>query len=370
MAERLAFLLGKDPATSHGGDMTMFRTIRSIASERYATEVICLSDHPDNPGADPELDTVRVRKPSISVPRVAARSLIRRRSLVHTRFDVDAVRDAVERSSAQRFVAVHSYMAEPYLRADGAQPGRDLLVSTEVSEASVWRRTHGVLGRIEARRLLHDELRIAGVARAIAGYDLDEVDGYRRSGFDAHWLPLTLPPAAPVDVATSPPRLVLLGNRTWRPNADAARTMLRLWPRIAADIRDAELWLVGPRAGAEPDLPPGVSDLGFVEDVDSVLAGCRALAAPVTIGGGVRVKLLEAAARGLPVVGTPQAIGSIEAAVGMVPAADEDDFVTRCRAYLLDVDQAVEAGARLHATNSQRWSDRIGQDAVIGWLSA
>ena len=47
MAERLVFLLGKDPATSHGGDMTMFRTMRAIASERYHTEVLCLSDRPD-----------------------------------------------------------------------------------------------------------------------------------------------------------------------------------------------------------------------------------------------------------------------------------------------------------------------------------
>ena len=117
MAERLAFLLGKDPATSHGGDMTMFRVLRSIASERFATEVICLSEHADDPKVDHELDIVRLRKPAISMPQLAVRSLSRRRSLVHTRFDVDAVRDAVERSTAQRFVAVHSYMAEPYLRA-------------------------------------------------------------------------------------------------------------------------------------------------------------------------------------------------------------------------------------------------------------
>ncbi len=371
MAERLAFLLGKDPATSHGGDMTMFRVLRSIASERFATEVICLSEHADDPkGAHHELDIVRLRKPEISMPQLAVRSLSRRRSLVHTRFDVDAVRDAVERSTAQRFVAVHSYMAEPYLRAYRTQPGEDLLVSSEVSESSVWRSTRGVLGRIESRRLLRDELRVALAARALGGYDHTEVDAYRDAGVDARWLPVTLPPAIPVDVRRTPPRLVLLGNRTWRPNADAAKSMLRLWPRIAADIPEAELLLVGPTPGIETDLPPRVTDLGFVDDVDAVLARCRALVAPVTVGGGVRVKLLEAAARGLPVVGTAQAIGSIEAAIGMVPAADDDDFVARCRTYLLDVDAAVEAGTRLHTSNAQRWSERIGQDAVIGWLSA
>ena len=366
MAERLAFLLGKDPATSHGGDMTMFRTMRAIASERFLTEVICLSDQPDRD----EPDTIRLLKPAISKPRLAASALVRRRSFVHTRFDVDSVREAVERLSADRYVAVHSYMAEAYLRAAGARPGQDLLVSTEVSESSVWRRTHGPAGWFETRRLLRDELRVAAAARALGGYDRDEMDAFRAAGLDARWLPMTLPPAPPVDVARTPPRLVLLGNRTWRPNAEAARTMLRLWPRIAADVPDAELWLVGPTHGSAPDLPPGVTDLGFVDDVDAVLVGCRALAAPVTIGGGVRVKLLEAAARGLPVVGSSQAIGSIEAAVGMEPATDENDFVARCRAYLLDVDLAVEAGTRLHEANARRWSDRIGQDAVTTWLSA
>ena len=365
MAERLVFLLGKDPATSHGGDMTMFRTMRAIASERFLTEVICLSDQPELD----EPDVVRVPKPGIALPELALRSMAGRRSLVHTRFDVDALRDAIDASSADRFVAEHSYMAESFLRAENKQPAEQLLVSTDVSESSVWRRSRGLPGRIEVRRLRRDELRVAKDVHSIGGYDREEMDEYRTLGFDARWLPISLPPADRVPVADSPPRLVLLGNREWRPNADAADTMVRLWPRIAAKVPDAELWLVGPRpAGPAPDLPPGVSDLGFVPDVDATLAGCRALAAPIAVGDGVRVKLLEAAARGLPVVATPQAIGSIDSSLGMSPAQDEDDFVARCTAYLLDADAAAEEGVRLHDINTQRWNDRVGQDAVLDWL--
>lgn len=367
MAERLAFLLGKDPVTSFGGDMTMFRTMRAIAAEEFDTEVICLSEQPE---VD-EPDVVRVAKPEISVPRLVARSLATRRSLVHTRFDVDAMTDAVERSSADRFVVEHSYMAEAYLRADGVRPRRDLFVSTDVSESDVWRRTRGPAGRPEARQIRRDEMRVARAARAVAGYDREEMDAYRHVGLDAHWLPMTLPPVAPVPVATTAPRLVLLGNRTWRPNADAAETMLRLWPRIADGVPDAELWLVGPKAsGTDVRLPPGVTDLGFVDDVDAVLAECRALAAPISVGAGVRVKLLEAAARGLPVIGTAEAVGSIEASIGMKPVADEDAFVALCRSYLFDAALAADAGSRLHAANARRWEERIGQDAVLRWLSS
>ncbi len=367
MGERLAFLLGKDPAMSHGGDVTMFTTMRAIASERYDTEVICLSERPDldQPGV------VRVPKPPLTLPSLAVESLARRRSLLHVRFDVDGLREAVERSTADRFVALHCHLAESYLRARGARPSEDLVVSTEILESTVWGRTHGLAGRIEARRLQRDERRIAAAARAVGGYDRGEMDDFRAEGIDAHWLPMTLPPASPVDVAKTPPRIVMLGNRTWRPNAEAANTIVRLWPRIADEIPDAELCLVGPRpANVDADLPPGVTDLGMVDDVDAVLADCRALTAPVGVGGGVRVKLLEAAARGLPVVCTTEAVGSIEASIGMSAAANEDDFVTRCRELLLDADLAAGEGSRLHAVNAARWSDRVGQDAVLGWLGA
>lgn len=366
MAERLCFVLGKDPATERGGDMTMSATMRAIASERFELEIICLSERLDlnDPGV------VRVQKPPISWGRLAVGSLVRGRSLVHTRFDVDGMREAVERSSADRFVVEHSYMAEPFLRAAGSRAAEDLLVSTDVSESGVLRQLRGHAAWPEVRRLRRDEFRVARAARSVGGYDRDDMADYRAAGFDAHWLPMTLPPKPRIDVAQTPPRLVVLGNRTWRPNAQAADEILRLWQRIAAGIPGAELWLVGPRAGgARPATGPGVVDLGFVPDVDDVLRQCRALAAPVVVATGVRVKLLEAATFGLPVVATSDAVGSIEASLGMVPASDADDFVWHSRAFLLDPDLAAAEGARLHAANQDRWRDRVGHTAVLDWLS-
>ena len=85
----------------------------------------------------------------------------------------------------------------------------------------------------------------------------------------------------------------------------------------------------------------------------------------------MRVKLLEAAARGLPVVGTAQAIGSIEAAIGMVPAADEDDFVDAMPRPTCSTSTPPPRRAPACTPRTpRRWSERIGQDAVIGWLSA
>lgn len=367
MAERLGFLLGKDPTTTHGGDMTMFRAMRAIADERFETEVICLSEDPSRV----ESDVVRVAKPPLSWPHLATRSLLGRRSALHVRFDVDGMREAVEASSADRFVAVHCHLAEPFLRAIDVHSRADLVVSTEVLESDIWPRMYGRLGRVEARRLRRDELRIIGAAVASGGYDRAEMDVLRAAGHDARWLPLTLPPKPAVDVRDTPPRLVMLGHRGWRPNAEAAETIVRLWPQISAGITDAELWLVGEHPSKPmAALPPGVLDHGFVGDVGPILQTARALTAPVGIGGGVRVKLLEAAARGIPAVCTTEAVGSIEASLGLSAAADESAFIAHCRTLLADADLAAAEGARLHETNAQRWQDRIGQEAVLGWLAA
>lgn len=363
MQRRIAFLLGKDPARARGGDVTLFALLRSIAEERNATSLICLSEEPERV----EAGVVRVAKPPASLPRLAARAVRSGRSLVHERFDVDGLVAAVEACDAERVVAVHSYLAEPYLRADNGDPSR-LLVSTEVSEAPVWR-SRGLAGRLEARRIERDELRIARQARAVAGYDAQEMAARRGLGIDAHWLPLTLPPHPAVDVAASPPRLVLLGNRHWPPNARAVDRILAWWPVIARGIPGAELWLVGPRPDGPRVVLPGVLDHGEVVDVTPLLAACRAMVAPVAVGGGVRVKVLEAAARGLPVVTSPAGVGSIEQLLGLTPVADEG-FVERCRELLLDADLAAAEGTRLHTTNAELWTTRRGRDAVLDWLDA
>lgn len=44
--------------------------------------------------------------------------------------------------------------------------------------------------------------------------------------------------------------------------------------------------------------------LGFVDDLDDVLGTCAAVLSPLRIGGGAKIKVVEALARGLPVVAT------------------------------------------------------------------
>ena len=78
-------------------------------------------------------------------------------------------------------------------------------------------------------------------------------------------------------------------------------------PHIRNSRPDAEVWFVG--AGADQlksfsNSTPGVRFLGFVDDLAKVYQTARVVICPIRYGSGTRVKLIEAAAWGKPIVST------------------------------------------------------------------
>lgn len=368
---KAAFLLAKDPRFESTGDLTMAKLVITLARSSYDVAVVCLSGRPEVV----EADVVRIPKTAPRPAELVSRSLRTRRSLVHTRFTSDSLVKAVDDTDADIFVADHSYMAEAFLHSSRAHTRRHgdpiLAVSTVVSETLVWKATRGVLGRVDSRRIVRDELRVARQAYSVGTYDAEEAQFYSDHGVRrAHWLDLTLPPKTQVDIGESGPRLVFLGDRQWSPNQEAFERLLTWWPDIARGIDGAELRIVGSRGPGRPvPLPPGVEDLGFVDDLDAFLSTSRAMVAPIVTGGGVRVKILDAASRGMPVVGTTAAVGSLGPVLGIDGIDDKHEFVQRCRRYLLDRSAAVADGDALYRANADRWNEGAPHRAVQEWLA-
>lgn len=111
------------------------------------------------------------------------------------------------------------------------------------------------------------------------------------------------------DVERDPARLLFLGSLDWRPNLDALTLLLdTVWPRVRAEVPHATLAIVGRKP---PDWlrrqavsRPGVRLYADVPDVRPFLATCGLLVVPLRVGGGSRLKILEALATGTPVVST------------------------------------------------------------------
>ena len=104
------------------------------------------------------------------------------------------------------------------------------------------------------------------------------------------------------------PTLVFSGTLDFRPNVDAAIWFAgEVLPRVRARRPDARLLVVGkrPTPALRRLADEGMLLLtGEVPDARPYLAGAAVYIVPMRIGGGVRLKLLEALALELPVVST------------------------------------------------------------------
>ncbi|MGO9600792.1 MAG: glycosyltransferase [Isosphaeraceae bacterium] len=103
--------------------------------------------------------------------------------------------------------------------------------------------------------------------------------------------------------------LLFLGSLDWRPNLDAVDQLLStIFPAVRAQEPRARLCLVGrhpPEAlRRRVASAPGVELHASVPDVRPFLARSMLLVVPLRIGGGSRLKILEAFAAGLPVIST------------------------------------------------------------------
>jgi len=107
----------------------------------------------------------------------------------------------------------------------------------------------------------------------------------------------------------NPNQILFLGSLDWRPNIDAVQILLnQIFPEVLKQQPSAILAIVGRKP---PEwLVRKVQNMAQVKlhadvaDVRPFLAQSAVMAVPLRIGGGSRLKILEAAACGLPVVST------------------------------------------------------------------
>ena len=111
------------------------------------------------------------------------------------------------------------------------------------------------------------------------------------------------------NAARDPYRILFLGSLDWRPNQDAVQLLLEtIFPLVREREPNATLQIVGRKPShslcCQIRVCPGAELLADVPDVRPYLAFAGMMAVPLRIGGGSRLKILEALAAGLPVVTT------------------------------------------------------------------
>jgi glycosyltransferase involved in cell wall biosynthesis len=191
---------------------------------------------------------------------------------------------------------------------------------------------------------------------------LSEVPGVRTA---------VIPNAADVEYyqprPTDPPpdgrTVVFFGLLSYVPNIDGVTHFVRdVWPRVAEAHPGARCKIIG--GGPPPSLlalaGPRLELTGFVTDLRPHLAAAAAVVVPLRLGGGTRLKIVEAMAMGKAIVSTTVGAEGIEAVPGRDLLVENEPraFADAVNRLLAEPSLAARIGqsARRLAVERYAWS--------------
>ncbi len=179
----------------------------------------------------------------------------------------------------------------------------------------------------------------------------------------------------------SPPYVLFTGTLDYRANIDAvvwfAREALPLAQVTHPSLRFVIVGRNPVAAVRELAALPGVEVIGEVEDVRPWFAGAAAYVVPMRIGGGVRLKVLEALAAGRAVVATSMGLEGIDGLAPGVHALVADAparFAAHITTLLDDQDRARRLGDAGRALVVERYDWRSIVPRMVdrwrAWIAA
>lgn len=171
--------------------------------------------------------------------------------------------------------------------------------------------------------------------------------------------------------------LMTVGTFLWEPNRDGVAAFLHeIWPAVRARHPKLEFRIAGggltEELRRECESVPGVTCLGFVEDIQELYAHALASVAPVTSGGGTCIKTRESQMYGRVCLSTEFGARGMPqedlAEGGILIYRSADEFVGQL-AKVLDDRMRIDLERRARAYAEVRFSRSRFLDQVTGLLS-
>ncbi|RKX18372.1 MAG: hypothetical protein DRP26_05325, partial [Candidatus Zixiibacteriota bacterium] len=188
-------------------------------------------------------------------------------------------------------------------------------------EATIWRRYHqeenNPLKKLyigsQSKRVFEFEKKVCQIFDAVIA--VSEQDK-QRIGYDYNAQNVVVVPNGvdtdyfkPSERVSKPSTLIFTGSMDWRPNQDGIYYFYKkIWPLILIKRPGTHLWIVGRKPPAKIKAMARADErihvTGTVEDIRNYMEDAEVYIVPLRIGGGSRLKILEAWAMKKPVIST------------------------------------------------------------------
>ncbi|RKH17817.1 glycosyltransferase [Corallococcus sp. CA047B] len=370
-----------------GGTLRTLELVRALAS-RFSLDVLALH----RPGNDAqgftrwlgELGVPASRLHLVDMPRVApaetlssTRAFLRGTPLTYVRYTRQRLQETFRRVMGERgpFDIIHFdhlHMAQLLPLARELNPSAHLVIDEHNVESQLLARM-APLSAAPLRPFLRwqfnrvERLERECVSQADSVLACSEVDAAQLRALGAkqvHVVPngVKLPDFVPAEKAGND--LVFVGSMDWWPNEDAVLRLAReVWPLVSSELAPGRLMVVGrsPSASVRALENERLVVTGSVPSVAPHLARALATAIPLRAGSGTRLKVLEAAAAGVPVVATRLAVEGLPMVEGqdVLLAESPQEFADALRRLRNDPDLCKRL-----AMNARRLAESFAWEGI------
>lgn len=164
-----------------------------------------------------------------------------------------------------------------------------------------------------------------------------------------------------------------LGGMNWEPNKEAVKRLIRLFPSIKESVSTLKLHIIGKgtdRLAEKCD--DSILFEGFVDHIDTHCTEIGILVTPIVSGSGIRIKILEMMALGIPVITTTKGAQGIDVTNHkcLVIADSDDEIIAACIHLVLNKNERMELGAKAKSYISKFHSISISSEKLNAFLGA
>ena len=344
---KVLLITSKPPyPTTDGGCYATARLIDCFvkADIEFSLFTLCTDKHPFDSTKFPKkiIDTIEVNHDYINT-RIsllgAIRSLFSSDSYNVNRFYNQVIDDRLKAILKDNYthVVFDSLYSTPYLTTVNDFSGIKTFIRTHNVEHEIWEQNSltdsNGLRRAFSKNLSHKlkayELAALNSCDGILSISEDDTKNFRRLDIETEIYDIPVS----IEVSKLKPSFISkkafhLGSMNWRPNVEAVEKLIDIWPEVQARVNQAELHIAG--SGMENWKHPNVEGIivdGFVQDVDVYAQRNGILVSPINSGSGVKIKILEMLALGVPIITTGKGAEGLKETNMLVVANKKSDLI-------------------------------------------